>query len=74
MATKRKADDDLLEFEEQLKQEEAERQLARSVVNNEGGQENVVALGNGSLRRDPDGTLYEFDATRKAWFPKVKVV
>jgi len=60
MTTKRKADeDDLLEFEEQLKQEAAEMQATSAVV-----KDNV----------DPDETLYEYDAVRKAWFPKVKIM
>lgn len=49
--------DDLQEFENQLKQE-AEAQRIREEDPN-------------TIRRDADGTVYEFDSVRKAWFPKI---
>ena len=51
--------DDLQEFENQLKQE-AEAQRIREEDPN-------------TVRKDKDGTVYEFDNVRKAWFPKVSI-
>ena len=48
---------DIDEFEHQLKQEELERSKAE-----EGASRTKV---------DPDGTEYEWDDDKKAWFPKV---
>ena len=58
--------DNLREFEEQLQQEA----LAST------GEEvqftaNEYTVGGTLVRKDPDGTLFEFDPEKHAWFPKV---
>lgn len=44
-----------LSFEEQLKLEELERRKRDGTL----------------TKKDPDGTVYEWDDDKKAWFPKV---
>jgi hypothetical protein len=46
-----------ISFEEQLILEESEKRKDE--------------LGNPLLKKDKDGTVYEWDEKRKAWFPKV---
>jgi len=58
--------DSLREFEEQLQQEalastSEEVQLTA----------NEYTVGGTLVRKDPDGTVYEFDPEKHAWFPKV---
>jgi len=58
--------DNLHEFEEQLQQEA----LASA------GEEvqftaDEYTVGGTLVRKDPDGTVYEFDPEKHAWFPKV---
>ncbi|KAL3882632.1 hypothetical protein ACJMK2_028956 [Sinanodonta woodiana] len=53
-------EDDEIGFEEQLKQEELAKQK----------EENKDELGP-KARVDPDGTEYEWDPDKKAWFPKI---
>lgn len=49
------------EFEEQIRLEEAEQQ----------SKEVNQIIEHGRVRKDEDGTEYEWDAQKKAWFPKV---
>ncbi|ESO11520.1 hypothetical protein HELRODRAFT_108808 [Helobdella robusta] len=49
--------EDMEEFENQLKQEEMEK-LKRAEIESR-------------TRKDEDGTVYEFDPVKKAWFPKI---
>ena len=51
------------EFEEQLRMEKAEKER-RSRCSN---------IVHGQTRTDPDGTVYEWDADKMAYFPKVRV-
>jgi len=60
--------DSLRDFEEQLQQEA----LAKT------GEEvqftaDEYTIGGTLVRKDPDGTVYEFDPEKHAWFPKVAV-
>ena len=48
------------EFEHQLRLEAKEKALKEKNEKD-----------NPNLRRDPDGTLFEWDAEKKAWFPKI---
>ena len=50
---------DLKEFEDQLEQEALEKRI-NDVDDNR-------------IRKDPDGTVYEFDVVKQAWFPKVEM-
>lgn len=52
-------EDELDEFEEQIRQ-----QKAASAETNE-------IIEHGRIRKDSDGTEFEWDADKKAWFPKV---
>lgn len=45
-----------ISFEEQLKLEELERRKRDGTL----------------TKKDPDGTIYEWDDDKKAWFPKVE--
>ena len=67
---KRKAetplDDD---FEWQLRAQAAVKQS--SGPEEQEAESGALSLSSANLRRDPDGTLYEFDAKRNAWFPRV---
>ena len=50
-----------IDFEEQLEQERLAREL----------EEQRQADTQHQTRTDPDGTVYEWDIEKKAWFPKV---
>lgn len=52
------------DFEEQLRQEQVEQ---RSKEVNE-------IIEHGRVRKDDDGTEYEWDANKRAWFPKVSLL
>jgi len=59
--------DCLQEFEEQLQQE---------ALASTGGEEvqltaDEYTVGGTLVRKDPDGTVFEFDPDKRAWFPKV---
>jgi len=58
--------DSLQEFEEQLQQE---------AIANAGDDVQFTSdeytVGGALVRKDADGTVYEFDPERHAWFPKV---
>ena len=49
-----------IDFEEQLEQERIAREL-----------EEQRRTETGQTRTDPDGTVYEWDVEKKAWFPMV---
>ena len=49
------------DFEEQLRLEEEERKFKNKTVDIEDGR----------IRTDSDGTIYEWNAEKQAWFPKV---
>jgi len=60
--------DSLREFEEQLQQE------ALASTNEEVQlTANEYTVGGTLVRKDPDGTVYEFDPEKHAWFPKVSL-
>ena len=54
------------DFDEQLRQEARESQLQE-----DRGEEEEASVESGRTKVDPDGTVYEWDAQKKAWFPKV---
>jgi len=58
--------DSLQEFEEQLHQE---------ALASTGEEVQLTAdeytIGGTLVRKDPDGTVFEFDPEKRAWFPKV---
>jgi len=56
----------LHEFEEQL-QQEALASTAEEVQLTA----DEYTIGGALVRKDPDGTVYEFDPEKHAWFPKV---
>ena len=49
------------EFEEQLRQEAAEKQRKTDITE-------------GKIKVDPDGTAYDWDEAKKAWFPRVMLI
>lgn len=49
------------DFEEQLRLEQLEKQRSSA----------EDAIEHGRVRKDEDGTEYEWDAHKKAWFPRV---
>jgi len=55
-------EEDEEDFEEQLRLEALE---AQSKTQSE-------AIEHGRVRKDSDGTEFEWDADKKAWFPKVR--
>jgi len=58
--------DGLQEFEEQLQQEA----LASSTEEVQFTADEYT-VGGALVRKDPDGTVFEFDPEKRAWFPKV---
>ena len=54
------------DFEHQLQQEADERQRQ-----DDGGSDAGNAINSGATRVDEDGTVFEFDMEKRAWFPKV---
>ena len=52
-------EDEVDEFEAQLRQEQAAKAETNEIIEH------------GRVRKDEDGTEYEWDAEKKAWFPKV---
>lgn len=52
-------EDEVDEFEAQLRQEKASKAETNEIIEH------------GRVRKDEDGTEYEWDAQKKAWFPKV---
>ncbi len=50
------------DFADQLEQEERAR---------EAEEDEPDPMSQGRTRVDPDGTVYEWDSEKKAWFPKV---
>jgi len=59
----------LREFEEQLQQEALESTSEEVQLT-----ANEYTVGGTLVRKDPDGTMYEFDPKKHAWFPKVRFV
>ena len=57
------------DFEEQFRQEALARE-AEAVQAASG--ENEFTVGGKLFRKDADGTVFEFDSEKKAWFPKVR--
>ncbi|KAI0236713.1 hypothetical protein LSAT2_012746 [Lamellibrachia satsuma] len=53
------------DFEHQLQQEADERQRQ-----DDGGSDSGNAINSGATRVDEDGTVFEFDMEKRAWFPK----
>lgn len=62
------AEDSDEDFEEQLRMEARAKQLEE-----DSGQSTGEKLEQGRTKVDPDGTVYEWDAAKKAWFPKVPI-
>jgi len=58
--------DSLHEFEEQLQQE-----ALASTSEEVQFSADEYTIGGTLVRKDPDGTVYEFDPEKHAWFPKV---
>lgn len=63
------AEPDIDDFEYQLAQEAKEKALKSGPVS--GGDEASGERRQGTTRLDPDGTVYEWDEEKQAWFPKI---
>ena len=53
-------------FEDQIRLEEIEKEREKD--------EGTDVLGQARTRKDDDGTEYEWDTHKKAWFPKVCIL
>lgn len=65
------AEEEEFDFEFQIQQEEAEKAKRESEKASSAGGESSATSNPGVYRDPTDGTEYEWDHVRKAWFPKI---